>query len=109
MFVFRDFWVLQEDVSSSYLQKTVSIAESTEEIIPEEEVAGPSARDKVLAAAPSYSTNGASKNGSVSSSDDEDRHLPSFDSHKQKSDKGRDPKNRPAFQSMDIQGDSDSS
>ena len=60
---------MQEDVSSSYLQKTVSIAESTEDPVPEEDVTGPSARDKVLAAAPPrYVSNGASQNGSTSSS-----------------------------------------
>ena len=96
-------------MSSSYLQKTVSIAESTEEPAPEEEIAGPSARDKVLAAAPSYSRNSSSHNGSTSSSDEEDsRHLPSFESHRQKSDTGREKEGRPAFQSMDLQGDSDS-
>ena len=102
---------MQEDVSSSYLQKTVSIAESTEDPVPEEDVTGPSARDKVLAAAPPrYVSNGASQNGSTSSSDDEDtQHLPSFETHRQKSDTGRDRENRPAFQSMDLQGDSESS
>ena len=101
---------MQEDVSSSYLQKTVSIAESVEDPVPEEEVAGPSARDKVLASAPPYSSNGASQNGSTSSSDEEDdQHLPSFESHRQKSDTGRDRENRPAFQSMDLKEDPDSS
>ena len=93
----------QEDVSSSYLQKTVSIAESQEEVTLSEEEARPS-RDKVLT---SYSNNGSSGNGSMGSTD-EDSHLPSFETHRQRKDTDSSRSKKPAFQSVDLQGDSDS-
>lgn len=95
---------MQEDVSSSYLQKTVSIAESVEEVPVDEQDAGSSAHDKVLAKTPTYSGNGASS--SASSDDEDNQHLPSFETHRQHSDsEGRSKK--PAFQSMDLKGDSE--
>lgn len=92
----------------------MSIAESTEEVLPEGEVGGPStsAKDKVLAGIPAFKSNGSRRNGSTvstSSTDDEEeqRHLPSFEVHSQKSDSEKGGDKEPAFQSMDLQGDSD--
>lgn len=83
----------------------MSIAESADDIVLDDQEAGPSPKDKVLSAPTPHSRNGASGNGSMSSTDDDSQHLPSFETHKQHSDsEGRSPKS--AFKSMDLHEDS---
>lgn len=102
---------LQEELSSSYLQKTVSIAESNEEVVlPEEDVTKPTAMDKVLSHSPSAASNGSSRHGTSQAGNRSEGEgtavLPSFKPHMQQRDPEGGPEQRPAFQTMDQHEDS---